>query len=161
VKKLFLVLLVLLVGIAGLSAVPLRPGGSDDAPLIFTPQEDTAIAFRAPGTPAPMWPAMTLVMARDHEAAFARAVELIGLWSDQHRQGLLTRDEFKTLVTGRIIITLRDYSTTSYLKADMGSMRFLAEKTRKNVDRLLMYRELELVIKRPISLAPVEYPLLC
>jgi hypothetical protein len=40
-------------------------------------------------------------------------------------------------------------------------MRALAEKARKKVDRLFMYRELELGIQRPISVAPAgaEYPL--
>jgi hypothetical protein len=80
VKKLFLVLLVLLAGISGLSAAPLRPGGGNDTPLIFIPREDTTIAFTAPGTPAPMRPAMTFVMAQDHEAAFTRDLELICLW---------------------------------------------------------------------------------
>ncbi|MDR0723480.1 MAG: hypothetical protein LBF75_11965 [Treponema sp.] len=37
---------------------------------------------------------------------FTQAVELICLWSDQYRQGLLTQDEFKTLVAGRIVITI-------------------------------------------------------
>jgi hypothetical protein len=40
-------------------------------------------------------------------------------------------------------------------------MKSLAEKTRKKVDRLFMYRELELRIPRPISVAldGVDYPL--
>jgi hypothetical protein len=40
-------------------------------------------------------------------------------------------------------------------------MKSLAEKSRKKVDRLFVYRELELGIQKPISLAPAEYPLLC
>jgi hypothetical protein len=104
VKKLFLVLLVLLVGIAGLSAVPLRPGGGDDTPLIFTPQEDTAIAFRAPGTPAPMRPAMTFVMVQDNKAAYTQDLELICLWFGQYQDGLLSANDFKTLVAGRITV---------------------------------------------------------
>jgi hypothetical protein len=103
VKKLFLVLLVLLAGISGLSAAPLRPGGGDDTPLVVIPQEGAA-AFTAPGMPAPMRPAMIFVRAQDHEAAFTQAVDLIRLWSDQYRQGLLTQNEFKTLVAGRIMV---------------------------------------------------------
>jgi hypothetical protein len=114
VKKLFLVLLVLMVGISGLSAMPLRPGGGNDTPLTYIPQEDM-IAFTAPRISAPMRPAMTLVIAQNHEAAFTQA-------------------------TG---------------------MRFLAEKTKKNVDRLFMSWEVEMGIRRPISLAPAKYPLLC
>jgi hypothetical protein len=108
-----------------------------------------------------MRPAMTFVIIQNHEAAFTQAVDLICLWSDQYRQGLLTQDEFKTLVTGRIIITLRDCLTISHLKAGAESMRFLAEKTKKNVDRFFMYRERELGIQGPISLAQAPYPLFC
>jgi hypothetical protein len=104
VKKLFLVLLVLLAGISGLSAAPLRPGGGDDTPLIVIAQEGTVIAFTAPGMSASIRQAMTFVMAQNTKAAFARDLELICLWSDQYRQGLLTQDEFKTLVAGRITV---------------------------------------------------------
>jgi hypothetical protein len=103
VKKLFLVLLVLLVGIIGLSAAPLRPGGGDDAPLIFIPQENMAV-FTAPGMPAPMRPAMTFVIAQDNKATFAQDLELICLWFEQYREGLLTANDFKTLVAGRITV---------------------------------------------------------
>ncbi|MDR2742247.1 MAG: hypothetical protein LBB98_08875, partial [Treponema sp.] len=69
---------------------------------------------------------MTLVIAKNHEVAFTQAVELICLWADQFRQGLLTQDEFKTLVAGRITITLRDYLTASHLKEGAAGMRSLA-----------------------------------
>jgi hypothetical protein len=103
VKKLFLVLLVLLAGIAGLSAAPPRPGGGDDTPLIVIPQENTA-AFTAPGMPAPVRPAMAFAIARGHEAAFARAVDLICLWPERYREGLLSANGFKALVAGRITV---------------------------------------------------------
>jgi hypothetical protein len=114
-KKFFLVLLILLAGISGLSAAPLHPGGGNDTPL--------------------------------HETAFTQAVDLICLWSDQYRQGLLTQDEFRTLATGRIALAVRDYLAISHLKAGAESMRSLAEKTRKNVDRFFIYRERELGIQ--------------
>jgi hypothetical protein len=43
-------------------------------------------------------------MAQDNKDAFTQDLELICLWSDQYRQGLLTQDEFKTLVAGRITV---------------------------------------------------------
>jgi hypothetical protein len=82
-------------------------------------------------------------------------VGLICLWADRYQAGLLTQDEFKTLVAGRItVMCMRGRQTGIGMKA-------LAEKTRKKVDRLFMYRELELGIQRPISAAPtdVDYPL--
>jgi hypothetical protein len=85
------------------------------------------------------------------------AVDLICRWADQYRQGL----EFKTLVAGRIAIAVHDYSAISRLKTDTGGMKSLAEKTRQKVDRLLMYRELQLGIHGPTSLAPAGFPLLC
>jgi hypothetical protein len=157
-KKLFSFMLILLLGagLFGLPAIPLHPGG-DNAPLIFMPQENMA-TFTAPGTPAPMRLTMTFAMDQKHEAAFAQAVDLICLWSDQYRQGLLTQDEFKTLVAGRIVIAFRDYFAISHLKAGTEGMRSLAKKTRTNVDRLLIYRELELGIQRPTSLTPGGEP---
>jgi hypothetical protein len=115
-KKLFLVLLVLLAGVTGLSAMPLRPDRGDDTLQMVMLLED---------------------------------VELICLGPEQYRQGLLTQDEFKTLVAGQIVILVHDYLTISCsrLKAGAGSMKFLAENTRKKVDRLFMYRELELGIQ--------------
>jgi hypothetical protein len=104
VKKLFLVLLVLLAGIAGLSAAPLRPGGGDEAPLSFIPREGTAIAFAAPGIPEAVRPATVFVVAQDNKAAFARDLELICLWFGQYQEGLLSANDFKTLVAGRITV---------------------------------------------------------
>jgi hypothetical protein len=78
VKKLFLVFLVLLVGIAGVSAAPPRPGGADNAPQLIMSLADTA--------------------------AFTEAIALICLWFDQYRERLLTENEFKTLVAGRIAV---------------------------------------------------------
>jgi hypothetical protein len=134
VKKLFLVFLVLLVGMAGLPAAPPGEGGVNDTPQVVIPQADDA---------------------------FTRAVDLICLWSDQYWQGLLTRDEFKVLVAGRIVIAAHDYSATSRLKTDTNGMRSLAEKTKQKVDRLFMSRELQLGIHGPTSLAPDEFPILC
>jgi hypothetical protein len=125
VKKLFLVFLVMLVGMAGLSAAPPGEGWADDAPQVVMPQADSA--------------------------AFTQAVDLICLWADQYRQGLLTQDEFKVLVAGRIAIASRDYSAISRLKTGTGGMKSLAEKTRQKVDRLFMYRERELGIQGPTS----------
>jgi hypothetical protein len=87
--------------------------------------------------------------------ASLEAAELICLWADQYQAGLLTQDEFKTLVAGRITVMCMSGRQTGI------GMKALAEKTRKKVDRLFMYRELELGIQRPISVAPagVDYPL--
>jgi hypothetical protein len=73
-------------------------------------------------------------------------VELICLWADQYRQGLLTQDEFKLLIAGRLTIMCM----RGQVKSE--GMKTLAEKTRKKVDRLFLYRELELGIQHPGSL---------
>ncbi|MDR1218647.1 MAG: hypothetical protein LBK73_03445 [Treponema sp.] len=58
-------------------------------------------------------------------------VELICLWAGQYKAGLLTHDEFKTLVAGRIVVMyMRDQTRSEGMGA-------LAEKTRKKVDRSL------------------------
>jgi hypothetical protein len=151
VKKLFLVFLVLLVGMSGLSAAPPGDGRADITPQ--TPHADSAASIGAPGVWMPLLPGGGFDMAQ--------AVELICQWSDQYRQGLLTQDEFKVLVAGRIAIAARDYSAISRLKTDTNGMRSLAEETRIKVDRRFMYRELELGIRGPTSLAPADFPRLC
>jgi hypothetical protein len=87
--------------------------------------------------------------------ASLEAVELICLWADQCQAGLLTQDEFKTLVAGRIAGMYMRHPTRSE------GMYALAKKTREKVDRLFMRRELELGIQRPINVAPdgVDYSL--
>jgi hypothetical protein len=102
VKKLFLVLLVLLAGAAGLSAVPLRPGGGDATPQIIISQADITVSITAPVVQASMRPVGIFVTA--YETAFTHDLELICLWADQYQEGLLTVDEFKTLVVGRIAV---------------------------------------------------------
>jgi hypothetical protein len=85
-------------------------------------------------------------VAPDTVLAPLGAVELICLWADQYQAGLLTQDEFKTLVTGRIaVMRMRDQTRSE-------GMYSLAEKTRKKVDRLFMCRELELGIQHPSGL---------
>jgi hypothetical protein len=135
VKKLFLVFLVLLAGVAGLSAAPLRPGGGNDAPLMVMPQEDMAVSIAASGIPVLMQPGGVFSMVQ--ESAFTRDLELICLWADQYREGLLTREEFETLVAGRI----------RYLF----SMFPVQDKC----------RNLSTTLQRIGSLAPAGYPLLC
>jgi hypothetical protein len=135
VKKLFLVFLVLLVGMSGLSAAPPGEGGAGDTSQVIIPQADISAFIAAPGVQAPM----------------LLDVDLICLWADQYRQGLLTQGEFKTLVVGRIDI----------LKTDTNGMNSLVEKTRQKVNYLLMHREVELGIRGPTSLAPGGFPLLC
>jgi hypothetical protein len=121
VKKLFLVFFVLLVGMSGLSAAPSREGGVNDTPQVVIPQADSTASIGAPGLQAPMLP----------------EVELICLWADQYRLGLLTQDEFEALVAGRIDV----------LRMGALGMRSLAEETRIKVDRRFMYREVELGIQ--------------
>jgi hypothetical protein len=131
VKKLFLVFFVLLVGMAGLSAAPSREGGVNDTPQAVIPQADSTASIRAPGVWMPLLPGGGFDMAQ--------AVDLICLWSDQYREGLLTQDEFKVLVAGRIDV----------LKMGALGMRALAEETRIKVNRRFMYREWELGIQPP------------
>jgi hypothetical protein len=125
VKKLFLVFLVLLVGMAGLSAMPPpRPGGGDVTPQIIIPQADIAISIPVPGEQEPIsgsysginavfcQPALYLsptlfvdfATAQDNKAAFTEDIELLCSWSEQYREGLLTGNDFKTLVSGRIAV---------------------------------------------------------
>jgi hypothetical protein len=113
-KKPFLVLFVLLAGMAGLSAAPSRQSGADAAPQ----------------------------MAQNNDAAFTQATELICLWADQYQKGLLTGDEFKNLVAGRITVLHMRQQVSD------GGMRSLAEKTRAKVDRLLLLWELRLGIRQ-------------
>jgi hypothetical protein len=110
VKKLFLVFLVLLVGMAGLSAAPPGEGWADDAPQPVMLQEGSAASIASPGVQAD--------------------VELIYRRADQYRQGLLTQDEFKVPAAGWIDV----------LKIGTGGMWPLAEKTKQKVDRFFAYR---------------------
>ena len=155
VKKLFLVFLVLLVGMVGLSASPPSPGGADDAPQMVLPLADTAAFAAVPGVPAPVRPGGVFATAQGDDVAFTEAIELICSWFDQYREGLLTENDFKTLVAGRI--------TVMYMReqADGVVMRALAKKTREKTGRSFLLYELKLGIKRIGSLAPGEFPLLC
>jgi hypothetical protein len=81
---------------------------------------------------------------------------LICLWADQYREGLLTHDEFKTLVVGRFAVM---YMRHLYERSI--GMYDLAKKAIHEEDRLLMYREIELGIRKPISLAPAKFSFLC
>jgi hypothetical protein len=109
VKKLFLVFCVLLAGMTGLSAAPLRPGGGNDAPLMVIPQVDITLSIAAPVTPA-----MTFVIV--HESAVAQDLELICLWFGQYQEGLLTADEFTTLVAGRAAVMYMREQTTEAIR---------------------------------------------
>jgi hypothetical protein len=158
-KKLFPFMLILFLGagLFGLPAIPLRPGSNAPGSVLL--RED--ISDAALKAPAGVLVNDRLPYLSFSEIAFIRAVDLICLWSEQYREGLLTRNEFKVLVAGRVALAVRSYPSGSYRKAEAGSMRFLTEKARKNTDRLLMYRELEMGIKKPISLALSGGPLLC
>jgi hypothetical protein len=173
VKKLFLVFLVLLVGMAGLSAAPPGSDGVNDTLQVVMPQ---AVSIAVSEIQAPIsgsyfrintvfyQPTLSLspilfvdfITAPDDATAFTEDIELLCLWGEQYQEGLLTANDFKTLVADRIAIVAHDYSAISRLKINTGSMRSLAEKTRIKVDRLFMYRELQLGIHGPTSLAPVE-----
>jgi hypothetical protein len=155
VKKFFLVLLVLLVGITGLSAAPPGVGGGDNTLQMIIPQADIAVSIAAPVMPAPMRPDEVFVTAQGNEAAFTQDLELICLWAEQYREGLLTQDEFKPLVAGRIAV-IRIWE-----QADYGGMRAPAEKTREKTDRFFFLRERKLGIRRIGSLTPAQFPLLC
>jgi hypothetical protein len=140
VKKLFLVFLILLTGMAGLSATPPRPGGADDAPQMIMPLADSTVSTTAPGVSAPMRPGGIFVV-QGNDAAFTEAIDLICLWFDQYQEGLLAENDFKTLVAGRIaVMYMRNQAPDRGMKA-------LAEKTRAKVDRLLLLQELKLGIR--------------
>jgi hypothetical protein len=161
VKKLFLVFLVLLVGMSGLSAAPPGQGGVNDTPqVVMPPGEQEPISGSCFGINAVICqPTLSLspilfvdfITAMDNVTAFTEDIELLCQWSDQYRRGLLTQNEFKVLVAGRIDV----------LKMSALGMRSLAEETRIKVDRRFMYRELQLGIQGPTSLATVEFPFLC
>jgi hypothetical protein len=116
--------------------------------------------YRPPGAPALEMPGYGVgyeAVTPDTVLTMAslEAVELICLWADQYRAGLLTQDEFKALVAGRITVMCMRGRQTGV------GMYSLAEKTRTKVDHHFMRRELELGIQRPINVAPdgVDYPL--
>jgi hypothetical protein len=104
VKKLFLVFLVLLVGMSGLSAAPLGSGGVNDTPQVVMPQEDIFASIGAPGVQTPMRPGWGFAMAQDNKTAFIQDMELIDLWFGQYQEGLLAANDFKTLVADRIAV---------------------------------------------------------
>jgi hypothetical protein len=64
---------------------------------------------------------MTFVMARDNKTAFVQDLELICLWFERYREGLLTANDFKTLVAGRI--------TVMYMRARANYKRYTANST--------------------------------
>jgi hypothetical protein len=104
--------------------------------------------YRPPGAPALELSGYGVgceAVAPDTVLAPLGAAELICLWADQYQAGLLTQDEFKTLVSGRITVMRMKDQTRSE------GMYFLAKKTRTKVDRLFMRRELELGIQHPGS----------
>ena len=103
-KKFFLVFLVLLVGMAGLSAAPPQPGGAVDTPQEVILQVDSTASFMDPGIPVPMRPGGVFATAQGDDVAFTEAIELICSWFDQYREGLLTETDFKTLAAGRITV---------------------------------------------------------
>jgi hypothetical protein len=114
--------------------------------------------YRPPGAPALELPGYGFheeVVIPNTVLAPLGAVELICLWADQYQAGLLTPDEFKTLVAGRIAVMYMRGPTRSE------GMYSLSAKARAKVDRFFMRRELELGIQRPINVAPdsVDYPL--
>ena len=126
-KKLF-VLFLCLVAVAGfVSAGAVHPSGVP-APEVLpgygvgycavTP--DTALVAETYGLPD------QILIVSD----FTQDIDLICLWSDQYREGLLSRDEFKTLVAGRIAVMYRRDQADK-----TGGMRALAKKTMEEVDR--------------------------
>jgi hypothetical protein len=59
-------------------------------------------------------------------------VELLCLWTDQYQAGLITREEFKTLLVGRIVIIIREY----YLQRlrESGRWKYTDTKIRSHLD---------------------------
>ena len=154
-KRFFLVLLVLLAGTAVLSAGPPRPGGASDAPQMIMSLADGAVSIEAPGMSGSMLPGGGVV-AQDNDAAVTEDIDLICLWAYKYLAGLLTEDEFTTLVAGRIaVMYMRDQADVT------GGMRSLAKKTKEKADRFFLLQELKLGIIRIGRLAPDEFPLLC
>jgi hypothetical protein len=52
---------------------------------------------------------MAFAIARGHEAAFTQDPELICLWFEQYREGLLSANDFKAMVADRItVMYMRD-----------------------------------------------------
>jgi hypothetical protein len=100
---------------------------------MIIPQVDSTISIVTSGMPAPMRQGGIFV-AQGNDAAFTEAIDLICLWAGQYRAGLLTDNEFKTLVSGRIaVMYMRE-------QVNNGGMRFLAEKTRAKTDRSFLLR---------------------
>ena len=143
VKNSFLFFLVLLGGMTGLSAVSSEEGGGDNTPQMIIPQVDITVSIATSVMPAPMRPGVVSVMAnKNNKAAFTQDIELICLWFDQYREGLLTANDFKTLVAGRITVLymkeqiLRGIvaAKTAYPIDRTGGMRIRAAETRKKIN---------------------------
>lgn len=130
-KKLFLVFLILLVVIAGLSAAPPREGGGDNTLQMIIPRVDITVSIAVPVMSATMRSEWVFVTANSNKVAFAQAIDLICFWSDQYRNGLLAEDDFKTLVAGRIIVL---YMMEQIPIDRTGGMRIRATETRKKID---------------------------
>jgi hypothetical protein len=103
VKKLFLVLLALLVGMSGLSAAPPGEGGVDSTLWIGIPQVNIALWDVAPGIPAPIRPGGVLT-ATLNKTPVTQDLKLICLWLGQYQEGRLAANDFKTLAAGRITV---------------------------------------------------------
>jgi hypothetical protein len=147
VKKLFLVFLVLLVGMSGLSAAPPGSGGVNDTPQVVMPQAVSIAVSEIQEPISGSWywinavfcqPTLSLspilvvdfITAPEDATAFIQDMELIDLWFGQYQEGLLAANDFKTLVAGRIAVMYMRGQTIE-------------------------------VIRRIASLAPAEFPLLC
>jgi hypothetical protein len=65
---------------------------------------DITVSIPAPEIPEPMWLTVNFMTAQDDGAAFTEDIELLCLWLEQYREELLTGNDFKTLVSGRIAV---------------------------------------------------------
>ncbi|MDR2797524.1 MAG: hypothetical protein LBB80_04205 [Treponema sp.] len=110
-KKLFSFMLILFLGVGlfGLPAIPLHPGG--DAPGLIIAQAD--IPEVTPAVLVPM-AAVFLVVYQDsallgNEASYRKSAEQIDLWFEQYQAGLVSAGEFMKLVNGRMeVVYMRE-----------------------------------------------------
>jgi hypothetical protein len=156
-KKLFVLLLAMVIGVGlvSASANPEHPPGVQSLEMALSGYGAEG-RIVTPDTVPAMRLEVVFAMAGCSEVALTQDLDLICLWADRYREGLLTQDEFKTLVTGRIVVMYRRD------QADVtGGMRALAKKTKEKVDRFFYLRELKMGIRKVTSLAPGEFPLLC
>jgi hypothetical protein len=98
----FAVILLLGAGLFGLPAIPLHPGG--DAPGLIMAEADIPEVKPAASTEAVFLSDGQVSYLPGNEAFYGKSARLICGWFEQYQAGLLSPEEFMTLINGRITV---------------------------------------------------------